>query len=189
MRPGDLNIGPIEHEFFATETLGRSRKENTERGRWGLGKTIFAATSRVNAFFGLTIRRNDRRPLLMGQAVLCINRVGENRYRPYGYWGKHQDALSLPVTDPGALGEFGSAFGLQRRGPGLSIVIPFPHGNITRDQLLESVLHHYFHPLLSGRLEVQVEEHDTIVHLLRERLETLLAGTRRSTSAWIRRSR
>jgi len=32
------------------------REESEERGRWGLGKTVFQASSRINAFLGLTTR-------------------------------------------------------------------------------------------------------------------------------------
>lgn len=168
----DDGTGVRNDFYYFWRNVGRSRKTSIERGRWGLGKTIFAAASRLNAFFGLTVRRSDNRALLMGQAVLRIHRVDDVRHRPYGYWGSHEDAFTLPLADPGAVDRFESAFGLERRGPGLSIVIPFPDESVTRTQILESVLHHYFHPLLSGRLEVEVEEDGTAVRLREEHLES-----------------
>lgn len=168
----DDGTGVRNDFYYFWRNVGRSRKVSIERGRWGLGKTVFAAASRLNAFFGLTVRRSDNGTLLMGQAVLRIHRLGDRRHRPYGYWGTHEDAFTLPLTDPAAGAEFAPAFGLRRRGPGLSIVIPFPDESITAEQLLVSVLHHYFHPLLSGRLEVEVEEDGTAVRLLEEHLES-----------------
>lgn len=171
----DNEVGRERNDFYYFwRNVGRSRKESTERGRWGLGKTVFAAASRVNAFFGLTTRQSDQRDLLMGQAVLRIHRVDGQRHRPYGYYGTHEGALSLPLSDRAAVGEFRSAFGLRRRGPGLSIVIPFPDQEITREQLLESVLHHYFHPLLSGRLEVEVEHDGARIWLQEQDLESAI---------------
>ena len=168
----DDGTGARNDFYYFWRNVGRSRKESTDRGRWGLGKTIFAAASRLNAFFGLTTRRSDKLSLLMGQAVLRIHRVDDQRYRPYGYLGRHEDAFSLPLADPTSLGEFSSAFELRRSGPGLSIVIPFPDESITREQLLESVLHHYFHPLLAGRLEVQIEQDGSSIRLVKEQLES-----------------
>jgi len=154
----DAGSGARNDFYYFWRNVGRSRKESTERGRWGLGKTVFAAASRLNAFFGLTVRRTERHALLMGQAVLRIHRVGDRRCRPYGYYGRHADSFTMPLDDPGAGEMFVQSFGLQRRGPGLSIVIPYPDEEITAEGLIESVLRHYFHPLLVGNLEVEIEE-------------------------------
>src|SRR6187431_3327133 len=42
------------HFFYFWRNIGRSSKGHTDRGRWGLGKTVFPAASRVRTFFGLT---------------------------------------------------------------------------------------------------------------------------------------
>jgi hypothetical protein len=145
--------------YYFWRNVGRSRKQSTERGRWGLGKTVFAAASRLNSFFGLTLRRSDGRSLLMGQAVLKIHRFGGRRYRPYGYYGAHQDDFSMPLDDCDLVREFEQSFALRRvNRSGLSIVIPYPDDEITAERLLESTLHHYFHPLLAGKLEVEVKD-------------------------------
>lgn len=145
--------------YYFWRNVGRSRKRSTERGRWGLGKTVFAAASRLNSFFGLTLRRCDGRSLLMGQSVLKIHRLGERRYRPYGYYGTHRDDFPMPLDAREVVHEFERRFTLQRSGgPGLSIVIPYPDEEITAERLLESILHHYFHPLLAEKLEVEVKE-------------------------------
>ena len=62
--------------FFRTE--GRSGKGEEDRGRWGIGKYVFPRSSQINAFFALTVRSDDNRRLLMGQAVLKSHIVGSN---------------------------------------------------------------------------------------------------------------
>ena len=51
--------------FFRAE--GRSDKDPGMRGSWGLGKDTFFRASRVNTIFGLTVRDDDERRLLMGK--------------------------------------------------------------------------------------------------------------------------
>jgi hypothetical protein len=69
--------------FFRAE--GQSGKGETDRGRRGVGKTVFPRSSRLNAFFALTVRRDDRRRMLMGGAVLRSHRVGDKHFAPDGY--------------------------------------------------------------------------------------------------------
>ena len=42
----------------------------------------------------------------------------------------------------------------REREPGLSVVIPFPDQEIDNARLIRSVIHHYFYPILRGRLAV-----------------------------------
>jgi hypothetical protein len=65
----EAESGPRNDFYFFWRNIGRSKKSATDLGRWGLGKTVFPASSRVNAFFALAVRHDDRRRLLMGQAV------------------------------------------------------------------------------------------------------------------------
>jgi hypothetical protein len=164
--------------YYFWRNVGRSRKESNDRGRWGLGKTVFAAASRLNSFFGLTLRRTDRRFLLMGQSVLRIHQIAGARFRPYGYYGNHQNDFCLPIDAPQATTEFARRFELRReRNPGLSIVVPFPDEEISTDSLLEAVVRHYFQPLLSRKLEVEIEhsgqclvlKHDNLQQEIRKR--------------------
>jgi hypothetical protein len=155
----DDGVGGRNDFYYFWRNVGRSRKGSTERGRWGLGKTVFAAASQLNSFFGVTLRQSDARRLLMGQAVLKIHRLEERRYRPYGYYGTHRDDFTMPLDDREVVRDFAGSFALRRLdGPGLSIVIPYPDKEITADRLLESILRHYFHPLLAQKLEVEVKE-------------------------------
>jgi hypothetical protein len=110
--------------FFRAE--GRTGKGEEDRGRWGVGKYVFPRSSRANAFFGLTVRRDDNRRLLMGQAVLKTHACGAKHYKPDGGFGELDGELLLPVSDPALIDRFYSAFNLSRGSePGLSIVIPW----------------------------------------------------------------
>ncbi|MCO6455541.1 MAG: hypothetical protein J5I93_09620 [Pirellulaceae bacterium] len=153
--------GGSEHKdfYYFWRNIGRSRKEDTQRGRWGLGKTVFPATSRVNSFFGYTTRYDDDRSLLMGQSVLKIHRVGDDRYCPYGFFARTgADDFQNPFDEDDVLGQFRKDFQLRRTNePGLSIVIPFPDvDEIQPEHMVRSAIVHYFYPILRGELIVEV---------------------------------
>lgn len=152
--------------FYFWRNVGRSRKGETERGRWGLGKTVFPASSKISAFFGLTIRQSDQRPLLMGQCVGTIHTLtdsdGTKRiYEPYGFWGAFGtgDDFALPVETPSMLAEFRTDFGLHRVDePGLSVVVPFPSKELTPEAIAAEVIRSYYIAILAGEIEVLVSD-------------------------------
>lgn len=47
--------------YWFWRNIGKSGKTGDDLGRWGLGKTVFRAVSRVGSMLGLTIRESDRR--------------------------------------------------------------------------------------------------------------------------------
>ena len=143
--------------YYFWRNIGRAVEGATTRGRWGLGKTVFQAASRINSFFGLTVRHNDNRRLLMGQSVLKIHRSNGRRYAPYGYYGRFEDDFALPVEDPGHIEQFRRDFAVRRADePGLSVIIPYPDEEIEIESVIRSVINQYFFPILSGDLAVTV---------------------------------
>jgi len=145
--------------FFFWRNVGRSRKHASELGRWGLGKTVFQAASRINSFFALTVRANDKRPLLLGQSVLKIHKLEGQRFYPYGYYGRFEDDFALPIESAETLTQFARDFGLKRGdSPGLSVVLPYPDPDLTPQVVIDSVLRHYFMPILAGDLVVEVQD-------------------------------
>ncbi len=152
--------------FYFWRNIGRSRKQASDLGRWGLGKTVFQAASRINSFFALTVRADDRRRILLGQSVLKIHKLHGQRSYPYGYFGEFSGDFALPIEAVDALNSFSQDFGLERESlPGLSVVLPYPDREITPQAIVESVLRHYFMPILAGNLSVIVEHADGVERL------------------------
>lgn len=143
--------------FFRAE--GLSDKEPGKRGSWGLGKDTFFRASKINTVFGLTIRNDDERHLLMGKTVLKSHWVGDD-YCQDGYFGIVDDGqtLVLPSENRTDMERFKQIFRLERRDdPGLSIVVPWLDPEITEQALLQSVLKNYAYAILAGDLDVIVE--------------------------------
>ena len=144
--------------YYFWRNIGRTKKESTDLGRWGLGKTVFQAASRINSFFGVTVREDDSVKLLMGQCVLRIHKVNGKRYSPYGYFGIFDQDLALPVQDSAYIEKFSELFGVDRSDqPGLSILIPYPDEDIKPLDCIKSVIKHYFFPILSAKLIIEVQ--------------------------------
>jgi hypothetical protein len=153
---GDLGNTEVKNDFFYFwRNIGRAVEGTTTRGRWGLGKTVFQAASRINSFFGLTIPRKDARRLLMGQAVLKIHRIEGKRFAPYGYCGTFEGDFALPIQDGGHIEKFCQDFYLRRKDEaGLSVIIPYPDSEIVVDGVIRAAINQYFFPILSGDLVV-----------------------------------
>ena len=77
--PGDYcvreNLTNHFLNFFRAE--GHSDKGGDDRGSWGVGKTVFPRSSRISAFFGLTVRNSDNRRLLFGRSILKYHRINQ----------------------------------------------------------------------------------------------------------------
>jgi len=152
---------PKNDFFYFWRNIGRAVEGTTARGRWGLGKTVFQAASRINSFFGVTIRNSDRLSLLMGQSVLKTHRTQGQKYAPYGYYGDFENGFALPVTDRNHVDLFCRDFGLRRAEEvGLSVVVPFPDSEIRAGNVIRSTIHHYFFPILAHDLVVTVRHDD-----------------------------
>ena len=143
--------------FFRAE--GLSDKEPGKRGSWGLGKDTFFRASRINTVFGLTVRNDDSRRLLMGKTILKSHWIGED-YCQDGYFGVTVEGNStvLPIEGNADIDQFQQALGLERRNDtGLSIVVPWFDPEVTEQNLLQAVLKNYSYAILAGDLEVIVE--------------------------------
>jgi len=107
---------PREEESPSTisSTEGRSGKTANDRGRWGIGKYVFPRSSRLSAFVAVTVRADDEKRLLMGQAVLKSHTVGKKYFTPDGDYGRsNRDGLTLPVGDKTFLSHSPKTFGLS----------------------------------------------------------------------------
>jgi hypothetical protein len=154
--PGDTTR---QYFYWFWRNIGRSGKTGDDLGRWGLGKTVYRAASRVGSMFGLTVRESDGRRLLMGQSVLQIHETAGREYKPEGYWcgGQNADGLPLPIDDAHELAQFSREWRITRRDePGLSVVSPYVPDELRADRLAQAVALHFFVRILRGELEVEV---------------------------------
>ncbi|MCX7590175.1 MAG: hypothetical protein N2255_00965, partial [Kiritimatiellae bacterium] len=161
--------------FFRAE--GHSDKGETDRGRWGVGKTVFPRSSRGNTFWALTVRASDKKRLLMGRAILKSHKVTNQDYLPDGYFGIRGDrGLINPVDDQSFLDEFCQLFSLRRvKEPGLSVVVPwYSTEELTLDAVLRAVVRGYFWPIITGQLNVEIEEPGHSVRLESNTVEAIV---------------
>ncbi|MCY4243242.1 MAG: hypothetical protein OXD36_16055 [Rhodobacter sp.] len=154
----DLDKGNFDSFWRA---VGESGKSGQKGGRWGLGKLVYSSSSKVNAFFGLTIREDEGVPSVMGQAVLSNHSIRDVHYPAHGFWfdrrSEKPPQLQLPVRDGGEVARFKSLFGVERTDQaGLSIIVPYLIDVITEDTILAGVVNNYYFPILAGQLEVEV---------------------------------
>lgn len=145
--------------FWFWRNIGRSGKTGEDLGRWGLGKTVYRAASRVGCMLGLTIRNIDRQQLLMGQAVLRIHQVEGKEYVPEGFWCHRKPGLPLPhpIQDKSELRLFREEWQITRTNePGLSVVVPYVADELRDSRILQAVAVHFFVRILRGELVVEV---------------------------------
>lgn len=162
--------------FFRAE--GRTGKSGTNRGRWGIGKHVFPRSSRGSTFFGLTVRAEDSKRLLLGQMVLKSHRLNGTHFSSDGYFGDiGPDNFVLPISDGAILDHFCTGFRLSRQNePGLSIVVPWIDPDFTLDHLKESVVRVCFYPILAGTLVVTIETPGEKVEVNAETLVDVASG-------------
>lgn len=159
--PGNKNSF---YYFFRAE--GRTGKSESDRGRWGVGKHVFPRSSRINTVFGLTVRDDDRRRMLMGHVVLKSHKIGADHWSPDGYFGLRPAGLVLPTEDRALSDKFTADFRVKRTTePGLSLIVPYVDEEITYGDLVRSVVDGYFFPILCGQITVEVESGDQRVSI------------------------
>ncbi len=149
--------------YYFWRNVGRGKKEGTDRGRWGLGKTVFQAASRINSFWGITTTSgNEKKTLLMGQSILKIHKIGDDRFSPYGYYGKFMDQdFAIPIENSAEIAHFISIFPVDRlEKPGFSVVIPYPVEDISPISVVHSIIKHYSIPILAKDLNVEIKDKD-----------------------------
>ena len=168
---GDLDANSAYEEanhfwgFF--RSVGISPKPEDAGGSWGLGKWVFPDASRLNTFLGITLRKGEGQPLLMGQAVLKTHTIDHDgeimKYPAYGSFGApstdpDHEWLPLPISDQGLIRKAQMHFNLHRQSEsGLSVIIPFPKADLTPAAVERAVLTQYFLPVVSGALVVEIE--------------------------------
>ncbi len=103
-----VGLVPQRNDFFwFIRNVGRSGKKGGDRGRWGLGKIVYPAASKVRSFFAYAVRRSDSARLLIGRSVLAVHSVGNQNHDSEGYFGRFDDSefnyFATPETEPSVL--------------------------------------------------------------------------------------
>lgn len=157
--------------FFRAE--GISDKGEGDRGSWGVGKTVFQRASRLNTTFGLTVRHDDHRALLMGMSELKGHSLEKKDYMPDGWFGSQRDdGVVMPLEDAATLDRFRKCFSLERGlESGLSVVVPWLDPEVTEEAIVRAVLRDYFYPILTGRLEVIIRTPSTEIIVTKDSLD------------------
>jgi hypothetical protein len=161
--------------FFRAE--GRSDKGELERGRWGVGKFVFPRSSRISTHFGLTVREDDGRTMLLGAVTLKSHIVNKDTYCPDGLYGVlREEDFVLPIDETSAISDFRSTFSISRTTePGLSVVVPYVDPEVTFQRLVAASATDYFLPILQGQLVVKLESPGQTIVLEAGTLERTLA--------------
>ena len=167
----DIPSGERADFFYFWRNVGMTGKSGSERGSWGLGKAVYAASSRAHAMLGWSVRANSPPSVLMGQSSLRLHTLYDGHGRPqqhdaYGFFGEFVDgddpAFATPVADTDTIDAFRRDFRLERESSerGLSMVIPFPReeflGADGLERLVRAVILHFAYPVLAGQLIVEV---------------------------------
>lgn len=162
--------------FFRAE--GWTNKGEEAMGRWGIGKTVFPRSSRLNAFFGWTIRKADGRSIAMGRCILRGHKVDGTFYLPHGQFGDLRADGVFGVEDAAFHESLRGAFRLTRRTePGLTVIVPhIDPEEITGKLLTAAVVRNYFHPILTGSLVVQVSDDGNVTAIDKASLPELSAA-------------
>ncbi len=159
-RPPD---GVIDNFFYFFRAEGASGKSGGKRGRWGIGKHTFFASSHIQTFIGLTVcDQADRRgPFVMGQSISKVHidpMNNQHELEPDGWMAIDDPKIWLPHEDSSTIEQISADWQLRRTNePGLSVVVPYCDENISLDELVISVLYEYSAPILQGSLEVEIE--------------------------------
>lgn len=169
-RPRDESKNHFFH-FFRAE--GQSDKGSSSRGSWGIGKFVFYRSSRISSIFCYTVTSGSYEQSFMGKSILKSHYIKHVQGICYqdGYFGSidnDTEHMILPIKDPSVLSEIVSSFKLHRENdqPGLSVIIPWPDPEINADAILMAVVKDYFFPILTGKLEVEIDSYDSGLQIL-----------------------
>lgn len=148
--------------FNFVHALGLSSKRGNVRGRHGLGKLVFAASSTVRTYFAVTRRAEDKKLLMAGVALLRYRQLRDGStirsYEPGAWYGERDGSgFELPVDSTEDIKTFSNLVGLERTSePGLSVVVPWVRDAWHENDILVAVLKNYYFPIHAGRLVVDV---------------------------------
>lgn len=154
-------------------STGRTSSDDDRRGSWGIGKTVFPRSSRINGFIAYTVRPEDHLRLAMGKVILRYRKVNGIQFQPECYLSEswHDKAVPIPTQNISVIDQLREDFALTRNTePGLSVIVPWLDDVIQFDQLREAVLEQFYYAILAGVLTVSLDHNGKVITLDRENL-------------------
>ena len=154
-------------------STGRTSSDDERRGSWGIGKTVFPRSSRINGFIAYTVRSEDHLRLVMGKVILRHRKVGGVQYQPECYLSESWDdkAVPIPSQDIQIIDQLRGDFSLSRNTePGLSVIVPWLDDVIQFQQLRDAVLEQFYYAILAGVLTVSLDHNGNVITLDRDNL-------------------
>lgn len=156
--------GQRNHFFYFWRAIGSSGKTESERGSWGLGKSVLPASSTLNTFFGISSQNDTDEMRLFGLSVLRHHNLATDEedyepFTPYGRFGQRPNLhhAIMPVVNDSITEAFCSNFGITRKGlPGLSLLVISPQDKFTPSALISASIMQYFYPILEDKLIVEI---------------------------------
>ncbi len=70
--------------YWFIRNVGRTGKKAGDRGRWGLGKIVYPASSMIRSFFAYSVREKDHAHSLIGRSVFAIHEIEHCEYQSEG---------------------------------------------------------------------------------------------------------
>lgn len=148
--------GPGENwnAFWLRE--GEGAKASGSNGRAGQGKITYYRISKARAVFGFTVRKSDRKKLLMGRSAFRrVYPYNGKKFLRHSFWHIGTE-MPTPVVAHQEIDAFRAAFGLRRSDePGLSLVIPFP-ADFNLELALQTTITDFYYPIACGHLELSI---------------------------------
>lgn len=168
-RDPDEPENPRNDFFWFVRNMSRTGKRRGTRGKWGIGKIVYPASSDIHSYFVLSRRAESPSTVLIGRATLVIHKAADdNEYSGQGFWGRFDDAeqssFAAPLTDETdaeTISSFRNDFGIRRTNEiGTSIVIPYAKKEITAKSFAFSSVRFYYWEILNGNLEIVISGDD-----------------------------
>ena len=143
--------------------FGLSNKSGAGRGGRGIGRVTFLIASRINTVIGLTQRAEDSCIFACGMSVLRPVEIDGELKTSYAYLAKDylRNTFLLYSEDQfhhSLAKAFKIEHHLEPRCPGLSLVIPYPHLDLTPEKLVAASIENFAPAIANGSLIVEVDD-------------------------------
>jgi hypothetical protein len=152
--------------YYFLRAEGANDKTDGSLGSWGVGKTVFPSSSKINTVLIASNRLGDDKvqSVVMARCILNFHSIETSpkcTWRPDGWFGitvPGKDDFVLPCTIADAAGLL-EKFRIKRTTEsGLTVVVPFVDvEEFTVAKLLDAVLEECCFAIASGKLEVTLE--------------------------------